>query len=184
MSASGPASRVRSFRPLARWTPLCVLALAGAAAWASDPAAVQQMLREGRTADALLAVDQGLKARPQDLPWRFLRGVVLTEQNKLAEAEAQFLQLVAERPDLPEVYNNLAVVYSRQDQYEKARQALEMSVRLQPRNALAHENLGDVYAKLAAQSYARALDQQPGNTGLPMKLALVRELFSPLPRPR
>jgi Flp pilus assembly protein TadD len=107
---------------------------------------------------------------------------VLTEQNKLAEAEAQFLQLVAERPDLPEVYNNLAVVYSRQDQYEKARQALEMSVRLQPRNALAHENLGDVYAKLAAQSYARALDQQPGDTGLPMKLALVRELFSPRPR--
>ena len=184
MSAPGRTTSIRFTRRLARWMPVCVLALAGASASASDPAAVQQMLREGRTAEALLAVDQGLKARPQDLQWRFLRGVVLTEQNKLGEAEAQFVQLAAERPDLPEVYNNLAVVYSRQDQYEKARQALEMSVRLQPRNALAHENLGDVYAKLAAQSYARALDHQPGHAGLPVKLALVRELFSPLPRPR
>jgi Flp pilus assembly protein TadD len=182
MSAPGPAPRTCLPRRLRRWTLPCVMGLWAVVAWASDPAAVQQLLREGRTAEALLSVDQGLKTRPQDLQWRFLRGVVLAEQNKLAEAEAQFIQLVAERPDLPEVYNNLAVVYSRQDQYEKARQALEMSVRLQPRNALAHENLGDVYAKLAAQSYARALDQQPGDTGLPMKLALVRELFSPRPR--
>lgn len=150
---------------------------------AADPAAVQQFLREGRTAEALLAVDQGLKARPQDLQWRFLRGVVLTEQNKLPEAEAQFLQLLADRPDLPEAYNNLAVVYSRQEHFEKARQALEMAVRLQPRNALAHENLGDVHAKLAARSYARALEHQPGHAGLPVKLALVRELFAPAPRP-
>mgnify|MGYP005754757039 CR=1 FL=1 len=184
MSDPGPASSTCPPRRFQRWTLSCLLVLWSAGVWANDPGTVQQMLREGRTAEALLAVDQGLKARPQDLQWRFLRGVVLTEQNKLGEAEAQFLQVAAARPDLPEVYNNLAVVYSRQDQYEKARQALEMSVRLQPRNALAHENLGDVYAKLAAQSYARALEHQPGHASLPVKLALVRELFSPLPRPR
>lgn len=184
MSDPGPAPSPCHPRWLHRWALFCLLALPASAAWANDPATIQQLLREGRTAEALVTVDQGLKARPQDLQWRFLRGVVLTEQNKLGEAEAQFLQLVAERPDLPEVFNNLAVVYSRQDQYDKARQALEMALRLQPLNALTHENLGDVYAKLAAQSYARALEQQPGHAGLPVKLALVRELFAPLPRPR
>lgn len=180
MSAPGP--HLRRPRWLRRWALVCLLALPLDVAWASDPATVQQLLREGRTADALATVDRGLKASPQDLQWRFLRGVVLTEQNKLSEAEAQFLQLVAERPDLPAVFNNLAVVYSRQDQYDKARQALEMALRLQPLDPVTHENLGDVYAKLAAQSYARALEQQPGHAGLPAKLALVRELFSPRPR--
>ncbi len=184
MHLPGPAPHTGPHHRCIRWVLACALTFWTVTAGASDPGIVQQMLREGRTAEALLTVDQVLKSRPQDLAWRFLRGVVLTEQNKLGEAEAQFLQLAAERPELPEVYNNLAVIYGRQDQFEKARQALEMSVRLQPRNALTHENLGDVYAKLAAQSYARALEQQPGHAGLPVKLALVRELFAPLPRPR
>lgn len=131
-------------------------------------------------ADALVSVEQALKARPQDVQLRFLRALVLTEQNKLDEAAMQYLSLIEDRPDLPEAYNNLAVIYSRQEHYEKARQALEMAVRLQPRYPQAHENLGDIYAKLAGQAYARALEQQPGHQGLPVKLALVRELFTPV----
>ena len=44
--------------------------------------------------------------------------------------------------------------------YAKARAELEESLRLNPNYATAHENLGDVYAMLAAESYARA--QQAG----------------------
>lgn len=177
-----PSALALRLRDCAAWA--CLLGGWACVAWASDPATVQQMLREGRTADALVMVDESLKARPDDLQWRFLRGVVLIEQNKLDEAETLLLQLVSVRPDLPELYNNLAVIYSRRDAYEKARQALEMSVRLQPRSAVVHENLGDVYAKLAAQAYARALEHQPGHPALPAKLALVQELFSPSVRRR
>ncbi|WP_019559397.1 MULTISPECIES: tetratricopeptide repeat protein [Caldimonas] len=169
-----------SFRRL-RLAAIIVSGLWVAVSWgqATDPDAIRRLLREGRTADALVGVEQALQARPQDLQLRFLRAVVLTEQNKLDEAAAQYLRLIEDRPDVPEVYNNLAVIYSRQEQYEKARQALEMAVRLQPRFAQAHENLGDVYAKLAGQAYARALEQQPGHPGLSVKLTLVRELFTP-----
>lgn len=175
-----PASAARP----RRWRSAAVAALGlwAAATWSqpAEPDAIRRLLREGRTADALVGVEQALQARPQDVQLRFLRALVLTEQNKLDEAAAQYLRLIEDRPDLPEAYNNLAVIYSRQEHYEKARQALEMAVRLQPRYPQAHENLGDIYAKLASQAYARALEQQPGHPGLPVKLALVRELFTPV----
>ncbi len=65
-----------------------------------------------------------------------------------------------------------------------ARHAMENvpSIRIVRSSATAHENLGDVYATLAAQSYARALQLDARNVSVPPKLALVRELFKTKPR--
>ena len=52
-----------------------------------------------------------------------------------------------------------------------------MAIKLNPDYATAHENLGDVYARLAAQSYGRSLKLEAGNTTVPPKLALVRQMF-------
>ncbi len=60
--------------------------------------------------------------------------------------------------------------------YGKSRAELEETIRLNPGYAPAHENLGDVHALLAAQSYARALRLEPASARLPRKLALVRQL--------
>ena len=60
--------------------------------------------------------------------------------------------------------------------YGKSRAELEETIRLNPGYAPAHENLGDVHALLAAQSYARALRLEPASATLPRKLALVRQL--------
>ena len=54
-----------------------------------------------------------------------------------------------------------------------------MAIRTNPSYATAHENLGDVYAKLASQAYNKALQLDSSNAGVPPKLALIRELFSP-----
>ena len=67
-----------------------------------------------------------------------------------------FTRLTEDFPELPEPYNNLAALYAQRKEYDKARTALEMAVRANPDYALAHENLGDVYAKLAARAYERA----------------------------
>ena len=53
-----------------------------------------------------------------------------------------------------------------------------MAIRTNPGYATAHENLGDVYAQLASQSYSRALQFDARNTAVPLKLALIRELFA------
>jgi ketosteroid isomerase-like protein len=53
-----------------------------------------------------------------------------------------------------------------------------MAIRTNPSYATAHENLGDVYAKLASQAYNKALQLDNTNTAVAPKLALIRELFS------
>jgi tetratricopeptide (TPR) repeat protein len=68
------------------------------------------------------------------------------------------------------------VIYASQGQYDKARGALEQSIRTHPSYATAYENLGDVYAKLASQAYDKALQIDSANPGAKNKLALVREL--------
>src|SRR6267378_2563493 len=87
-----------------------------------------------------------------------------------------FTKLTQDHPNLPEPYNNLAVIYASQGQYEKARAALEQSIRTHPSYATAYENLGDVYAKLASQAYDKALQLDSSNSGAKNKLSLVREL--------
>src|SRR5438093_2806195 len=77
---------------------------------------------------------------------------------------------------MPEPYNNLAVLYAGQGDYQKARKALETAIRTHPSYAVAHENLGDIYATLASQAYDKALQLDSGNAAARKKLALIKEL--------
>ena len=112
----------------------------------------QQLLKQGQTDRALERVDQYLKSRPKDARGRFLRGILLAEQHKPNDAIRVFTELTQDYPELPEPYNNLAVLHASQGQYDKARNALEMAIRTHPSYATAHENLGDIYAKMASQA--------------------------------
>ncbi|MBK0392958.1 YybH family protein [Ramlibacter algicola] len=148
-------------------------------AFADDYGDVTQLLRQGKQAEAMAKVDQFLAAKPRDPQMRFIKGVLLTEQGKTQDAINTFVKLTEDYPELPEPYNNLAVLYAGQSQFDKARAALEMAIRTNPSYSTAHENLGDVYAKLASQAYSKALQLDGANTAVPPKLALIRELFSP-----
>ncbi|MET0544292.1 MAG: tetratricopeptide repeat protein [Variovorax sp.] len=155
------------------------LALALGAAHADEYADVNQLLRQGKPAEALAKADLYIAGKSRDPQMRFLRGVILTEQGRQADAIVAFTQLTQEFPELPEPYNNLAALYAAQSQFEKARAALEMAIRLNPDYATAHENLGDVYVRLAAQSYARAQTFASANASVAPKLAQVRQIFTP-----
>lgn len=143
-----------------------------------DYAEVNRLMRAGQLSEALSKVDQYLTSKPRDPQMRFLKGVIQTEGGKHSDAIATFSKLTEEFPELPEPYNNLAVLYAGQSQFDKARAALEMAIRTNPSYATAHENLGDVYAKLASQSYSKALQLDSGNTAVAPKLSLIRTLFS------
>lgn len=157
---------------------LCTLLslLFGAPAFADDIADVNKLMRSGQFADALEKVDAALVQRPRDPQLRFLKGLILTEQNKTSDAIIVFTKLTEEFPNLPEPYNNLAVLFAASNQYEKARAALEMAIRTNPTYGTAHENLGDVYAKLASQAYDKALQLDSGNSAAKSKLTMVRTL--------
>ena len=154
-------------------------ALGAPLAHADDYSDVNQLVRAGKLADALGKADQYLAGKPRDPQMRFLKGVIQTESGKPNDAISTFLKLTEDYPELPEPYNNLAVLYAGQGQYEKARAALEMAIRTNPSYATAQENLGDVYAKLASQAYSKALQLDSNNTGVQPKLALIRDLFAP-----
>lgn len=141
-------------------------------------AEAQTYLQQGQHSQALDQIERVLSANSKDRQARFLKGVILAEMNKLDEAAAVFTKLSEEAPELPEPYNNLAVIYAQQKQYDKAKAALEMAIRTHPSYAVAHENLGDLYAKLARQAYDRALQIDAGNTAAQTKLNLIRDIIS------
>jgi tetratricopeptide (TPR) repeat protein len=145
----------------------------------AEYAEVNRLMRAGQYAEAAAKADQFLAGKPKDPQMRFLKGVLLTEQGKPQEAITAFNKLIEDYPELPEPYNNLAVLYAGQSQFDKARAALEMAIRTNPSYATAHENLGDVYAKLASQAYSKALQLDGSNTGIQPKLGLIRDLFAP-----
>ena len=148
-------------------------------AHADDYSDVAQLVRAGKLPEAMTKADQYLATKPRDPQMRFLKGVIQRDSGKPADAIATFTKLTEDYPELPEPYNNLAVLYAGQSQFDKARTALEMAIRTNPSYATAHENLGDVYARLASQAYNKALQLDTSNTAVPPKLALIRELFTP-----
>ncbi len=161
---------------------IAALALAGLvfmpAARAGELQDINQLLKSGQQAQALDRVNRYLSSRPKDAQGRFLKGLILADQNKTSEAIEVFTRLSQDYPELPEPYNNVAVLYASQGQYDKARQALEMSIRTHPAYATAYENLGDLYAKLASQSYDKALQLDSSNAAAKTKLALMTEIIT------
>src|SRR5436309_14668022 len=169
-------------------TPLAVLlfalAISALSVRADELQDIDRLLKQSQHAQALERVDQYLSQNPKDARGRFIKGLILVEQNKAAEAIEVFTALSRDYPELPEPYNNLAVLYAAQGQYEKARQQLEMSIRTHPSYATAYENLGDVYTKLASQAYDKALQFDSSNSAAKNKLSLIRDLISSNRLPR
>lgn len=144
----------------------------------ADVQEASRLLKQGQLPQALESVDQALSQKPKDPQTRFIKGLILAEMGKAPEAITIFQKLTEEYPELPEPYNNLAVLYAQQRQYDKAKLALEMAIRTHPSYAVAHENLGDVYARMASQAYDKALQLDSNNTAAQNKLALLKELNS------
>ena len=167
-------------------TALRLLALVAALcvppAHADEYTEVNALVRAGQLGEAMARADKYLATKPRDPQMRFIKGVIQTEAGKPNDAITTFTKITQDYPELPEPYNNLAVLYAGQNQFDKARAALEMAIRTNPSYATAHENLGDVYAKLASQAYSKALQLDGGNSAVPPKLALIRTLFNADPK--
>jgi tetratricopeptide repeat protein len=157
----------------------CLLLCVAPVHAADDYAEIQKLYRQGKRDEALQRLDAHLASQPRDARARFLKGSILVEQKRTAEAIAVFTELTQDYPELAEPYNNLGVLYASEGNYARAREALEMAVRTNPKYATAQENLGDVYAALAARAYDHAVQLDGKNTAARTKLALTRQVFPP-----
>jgi tetratricopeptide (TPR) repeat protein len=134
----------------------CILACAQSAFAISAVEEAQGLVNQGQLDAALKRLDQQLKTAPQDAEARFLRGLVLTRMSRTDEAIKAFADITRDYPQLPEPFNNLAVLYAQQGDYEKARDALE--------------------AALAGAAYNRALMLDQGNAAVRNKLSFINQL--------
>jgi len=139
---------------------------------AAEVEEARALLASGQLDNALSKIESHLSSSPDDAEGRFLRGLILVKLNKTSDALKTFSELTRDYPQLPEPYNNLAVIYAQQGDYEKARDALEAALATHPSYATAHENLGDIYAALAGAAYNRALSLDQNNAGVRTKLNL------------
>lgn len=164
------------------WQALCsltlVIGLAYSPAHANEYSDVSQLIRFGKLSEASSKVDHFLALKPQDLQMRFFKGVIQRDTGHISDAIVTFTRLTEDYPSQPEPYNNVAVLHAIQNRFDKALVALEMAIRTNPAYATAHENLGDVYAKLASQAYAKSLEIDSSNQAVAPKLALMRAAFN------
>ncbi|MBF0460517.1 MAG: tetratricopeptide repeat protein [Magnetococcales bacterium] len=138
---------------------------------------IYRLTDEKKLDQAMKKLDAFLQEHPRDAEARFLQGLIFTGKSQNDEAIRVFRELGKDFPDLPEPFNNLAVLYAERGDYENARQSLQNAIRILPDYATAHENLGDVYAKLASQSYAQALRINASNAFVSSKQELLKKLF-------
>jgi len=150
---------------------------------ADDYQEARRLHAQGNLTGALERVEAQLARQPRDARLRFLKGVILSEQGRQPEAIRVFTALTEDFPELPEPYNNLAVLLAARQELDQARAHLETALRNDPAYATAHENLGDVLAQLAARSYAKALQAQPGRSSVRLKMDQIRQMLNAAGRP-
>lgn len=142
-----------------------------------------KLLREGKAGEALALADAAIAAHPRDARMRFLKGVILSDQGRRAEAEAVFVALTVDFPELADPYNNLAVLYAGAGRLNEALVALQSALRNDPRHAAARENLGDVHLALAIEAWSAALTERTADGAVLLrKLQLAREILPKEPR--
>ncbi len=158
-----------------------VLALAAALmpglARADALADARALASQGDMTAALRRVDAAMAAEPRDVQLRFMRGVLLLDLQRDAEALAHFELMGLEFPELPDPFNNLALLHARALRLDEARVALETALRNDPGHRTARANLGQVYLMLAARALETLAAQGPVEPQQQRRLDAVRALI-------
>lgn len=137
---------------------------------------VRKFIATGQYDQAQQRLRAFMSRQPGNVQARFLQGLLLAHQGRIKQATVVFEKLTKEYPDLPESYNNLAVLYATQGRYEEARDTLLAAINTHPSYARVHENLGEVYAKMASIAYNQALQLNHTEKTPPLKLNLLNRL--------
>jgi len=138
----------------------CLLLLLGfspALAAANSTAAAEAMIAQGHDISAIKLLKKVVAETPDDYQAWFVLGVTQARNRHFEDAVVSFHKVITLQPRLAEPHNNLAVIYNEKGDLRAAISELEASLALNPGYVTAHENIGDLYVKLAAESYKKAL---------------------------
>jgi len=127
---------------------------------------------------ALEKIKKRLRASPDEPRLLFYKGVTETKLNQMDNAINTYNYLINKHPNLPEPYNNLAVIYAEKEELELAKKTLEKAIKTNSSYSVAHVNLGDIYTRMATNAYNIAFEIDNDNKIAGNKLKLITELFN------
>ena len=126
----------------------------------------RELIELGKYEEAESIIIMQLNEKPRDAQWRYLEallkaemGLSMKNRDILDTAVFLFERLSEEFPELPEPYNNLAVLYDKMGQEQKAIKSFKLAILNNPDYTLAYENLADLYLFLARETYLEGMSK-------------------------
>ena len=126
----------------------------------------RELIELGKYEEAESIIIMQLNEKPRDAQWRYLEallkaemGLSMKNRDILDTAVFLFERLSEEFPELPEPYNNLAVLYDKMGQEQKAINSFKLAILNNPAYTLAYENLADLYLFLARETYLEGISK-------------------------
>ena len=159
----------------------CALMAWSAGAQADLYSDVNRMINSGQWDKAQKEVDQRLQVAPNDPQMRLLLSRIQDAQGQTQAAMDTLQALTQSFPELAEPHNNLAVLLARENRHADALASLQAAVQARPDYAVALENMGDVYAALASQAYAKALQITPQQRRIQAKQLGIDQMLKAAP---
>lgn len=123
---------------------------------------IQQQIDRRQAQAALKAIEAreaALANNPApgtDVQLMFQKARALTALGRSADAEAVYRDMTVRFPELPEPWNNLAILYISRNDLDQARMALETAIMNNPGYTAAIGNLADLQLLLSLRNYERA----------------------------
>jgi len=144
----------------------------------ADNKDVQRLLQEDAYDRALVVLNKQLSNSPRNAEVLFLKGVTLAKMARFNDAELVFSGLIEKHPELPEPYNNLAVIYAERGNFQEAEKVLGKAISKHRNYTALHDNLNKLYSKIATKVYDNVLMLVSKSYESQIKLALIDELLS------
>jgi len=145
---------------------------------------IKFLLKNGKYTRAETLINKSIEDNLNDPELLFYKGIIETNMGKNNQAIDTFRDLTERFPELPEPFNNLAVLYAGKGQYDLAKEILEQAIKTNPSYLTAHINLGDIFTKMASEAYNNALEIDKSNNIAITKLSMITQLFNYQPNTR
>ena len=139
---------------------------------------IKLLLKNGNYKKAEGLINNSIESNLNNPEILFYRGIMETNLGKTNQAIDTFRDLTERFPELPEPFNNLAVLYAEKGQFRLAKEILEQAIKTNPSYLTAHINLGDIFTKMASEAYNKALEIDKSNNIAITKLSMITQLFN------
>ena len=144
----------------------------------TDIKEIKLLLKNGKYKIAENIINGAIEENLNNPEILFYKGIIETNLGKTNQAIDTFRGLTERFPELPEPFNNLAVLYAEKGQFRLAKEILEQAIKTNPSYLTAHINLGDIFTKMASEAYNKALEIDKSNNIAITKLSMITQLFN------